>query len=243
MTVAQHGHGVGDPQDFAQEMRDEHDRPAPRPEGPDRLVQVGDLVASEGGARLVEHDQLGVTGDRPQDLDLLLVGGAQAPGYGVGGDPEAHRVAQLGVAAVELASPYQAACSRLDSEVDVLGCRQLGDDRQFLGDRGDPVHEGLAGAAEPDGPAAQQHRPVVRGDDPADDLAKSRLAGAVLSDERVHRARLDSYRYRLECTSTAEMLGDLVQLHVGRTGLRCCSHSVRRLSPATRRGRALRSPW
>ena len=62
-------------------------------------------VGRERGRRLVEHDQLGVAGERPQDLDLLLLGQRERP------DDRVRRAPSKPVSGDEALERARAACA------------------------------------------------------------------------------------------------------------------------------------
>ena len=62
-----------------EEVRDVDDRRSAVAESADDLEQLLRLVAGQRRGRLVHDDQLRVARERPQDLDLLLVGDAERP--------------------------------------------------------------------------------------------------------------------------------------------------------------------
>ena len=80
--------GVGELENLVQEVRDEDDRPAACGEATDDLVEPLDLGRGKRGGRFVEHDELGVPRERPQDLDLLLLRERQRADRRVGRDLE-----------------------------------------------------------------------------------------------------------------------------------------------------------
>ena len=84
-------------------------------------------VRRQRSGRLVEDDELGVTGKRPKDLDLLLHGERQGPDRRVRRHLEAGARDDAPVAIEQLASPDEAEPSRLGAEEDVLGDRPLRD--------------------------------------------------------------------------------------------------------------------
>ena len=69
--------------------------------------------------------------------------------------------------------------------------RQIGEDGRLLVHRDDPEPVRGLRVADPLRLAVDQELAVVGLDDAGEDLHERRLAGAVLADERVHRARLD----------------------------------------------------
>ena len=113
-------------------------------------------VAESAAVGSSKHDQLGVAGQRPQDLDLLLLGQRERPDDRVRGDREAG----VGHQALELleqrAPPHEAEPARLLAQEHVLGDGALGDDRHLLGDERDAPLQRLARRPEGDRLAAQR---------------------------------------------------------------------------------------
>jgi hypothetical protein len=74
MTVAKHGEPVAETENFLQPMGDEDDRQALGLEGLDDASEIGDLHFAQGRGRLVHDDEPRAHGERPRDLDQLLLG-------------------------------------------------------------------------------------------------------------------------------------------------------------------------
>ena len=132
----------------------------------ERMISCSCCVscALKRGGRLVHDDQLRVARERAEDLDLLLLGGAQPAGgqrRRAGRSRPTRRARSY--ASVELPVPEERRPPRLDAEEDVLGDRQLRDDGRLLRDRGHLVLERLARRAERDLLPVQQHRARRRG--------------------------------------------------------------------------------
>ena len=105
-AVAHHRHGVGDAEHLVEEVGDEHDASCPRPRSSRMIAcKLLGLVARQRRGRLVHHDQPRVAGERAQDLDLLLVGGAERRRpRRRRGSAEAGALVELGEAAAQLAA-------------------------------------------------------------------------------------------------------------------------------------------
>ena len=230
-AVAEDGHLLREVEYLPQEMRDQDDRRARPGEPADDLVQPDRVRAGQGGRGLVHDDQPGVARQRPQDLDLLLVGGPQAAGGSVTVELEAHRAGEFGVTAPQRGPAQEAGPARLGAEEDVLRDRQRGHERQFLGDEHDPARDRLPGRVEAHRLAAEQHLPAIGRDDPGNDLPQGGLARAVLTDEGVDRPPGDLEADRLQGARRAEGLADVPQLDVRTLE----AWMVRHLSRATRR--------
>lgn len=85
--------------------------------------------------------------------------------------------------------PAQGA-ARLAADEDVLGDREVGEERRLLVDDGDSGVPRVRGSVHDHGYAVQQHGPGVRPVDPGERLDQGRLAGAVLTREGVRLARV-----------------------------------------------------
>ena len=77
--------------------------------------------------------------ERAEDLDLLLVGDAEAADPGVAGDPKRSTRRQLRRSGCASAAVDERAVPRLDAEEDVLHHRHVRRERQLLGDERDAV--------------------------------------------------------------------------------------------------------
>jgi hypothetical protein len=195
-------------------VRDQDDRAPTGGEATDDLVEALDLAGRQRGRRLVEHDQLRVARQCPEDLDLLLLGQRERSDERVRG----HREAGGGHEAVELleqrAPLHEAEAARLLAQEHILGDGALGDDRHLLRDERDAPLQRLAGRPESDGLAAERHLALIGRKDPGHDLAEGGLAGPVLADEGVDGAGVDRDRDVVERPGAAERLADLADLEV-----------------------------
>ena len=84
-----------------EEVRDEEDRLPGGGERADDLVQLVRLLRAERRGGLVHDDQLRVARERAQDLDLLLLGGAQPAGGVAPGRSKPGGLGERGVARAE----------------------------------------------------------------------------------------------------------------------------------------------
>ena len=208
------------------------------------LVEAPDLTSRERGRRLVEDDQLGVPSERPEYLDLLLLGDRQRAHDGVRRDLEAGRGHDALEPLEEGAPPDESEPARFRPEEDVLRDGPLRDERDLLGDEGDPAFERLARRPEADRLALEDELSLVGRDDAGDDLAERRLAGSVLADEGVNGADPDLHRNLVQRPRAAEGLAYPADVEVDALG----SHGELprdRLSPATPRaaGTSRRCSW
>ena len=84
----------------------------------------------------------------------------------------------------------QAEAARRVGDADVVGDRQVGQQRQLLEDAHDPGAGGLERRGERDVPALEEHGALGGLHDPGHDLDQRRLAGAVLAEHGVDAAAL-----------------------------------------------------
>ncbi len=171
-AVAQHRDGVGQVEDLAEEVRDEDHGVAPRAQPADDLVQPLHLLRRQARGRLVEDDEVGVPGQRPEDLHLLLLGQRQPADDRAGLDVEPGVGHQLVEPVAQRAALDEPGALGLGTEEDVLGRGQPGDQGDLLGDEGDPLRQGLARGPERDRRPAQDQVALVLREDPRDDLAE-----------------------------------------------------------------------
>ena len=113
----------------------------------------------------------------------------------------------LGHAALR-AAVDQAEAARRVADRDVVGDRQVGDQRQLLEDAGDAGRVGRRRRRERDRLAVEQHPALVGRDDAGHDLDQRRFAGAVLAEHRVDAAGLDREVGILQRAHAAVALGD-----------------------------------
>ena len=223
--VAQHGYAVGDPVHLIDEMGDEDDRDAARLEiAQDAEQQLG-LVGVEAGGRLVEHQNPRVLFERAGDRDQLLnrdrIGAERALDVDVDIEPR-EPLARDGA---RLAPGNQAEPARLAAEREVLGHRHGRDEIDFLVDRADAHRARLAGRADIDGAAVDANFALVAANRAGHDLDQRRLAGAVLSHQRMHFAGLDAEIDAIQRPHAGKRLGNAEHFDPRRQGLR---HARRR---------------
>ncbi len=161
MPVPHRGDRVADAEHLLEVVRDEDDRSPRGRQSPDRLEQPLGLVAREGGRRLVHQKQAGVPGDRAEDLDLLLLGGAERAHDRQRVEPEARPLVQLVETAANLAGADDARGVRLDPEHHVLDHGARRHERDLLGDRRDARVECVARSVEGDVAAVDEQLALV----------------------------------------------------------------------------------
>src|SRR5262249_2925184 len=197
-----------------QEVRDVDDRRPRRLQPANELEESIGLVARERRGGLVHDHEARVARDRPQDLDLLLVGDAQGARELLRRQLDAALGDELLVALRELALLHDSRDRVLDTQKDVLEHRPMGDEGRLLRDQGDAVCERVAGRSVVDPPPVDPELPGVRAVDAGDDLPERRLTGPVLADERVDRAPGDAEVDVPQGLHAAEVLPDVANLGV-----------------------------
>ena len=98
----------------------------------------------QGGGRLVEHDEVGLTGECPEDLHLLALPDAQASHAGIRRQVESRGGHDRLEARPEGTPVDDARPLWFDAQEHVLGDAELGHERQLLGHQRDALVEGLA---------------------------------------------------------------------------------------------------
>ncbi len=186
-AVAQGGDPPADLEDLLQPVGDEQHGGALFAQGAYDAEEAGDLAAGEGGGRLVHDQDAGVEGEGLGDLDDLLVGDGQAARGAVGVEFDAEALHQRGGRVVRglVVDPAEGT-ARLAAHVDVLGDRQVGEERGLLVDHGDAGVAGVAGAVEGHGRAVEQHLAGVRPVHSGERLDEGGLAGTVLTGQGMH---------------------------------------------------------
>ena len=215
-AVAHDRDGVAQVEDLVEAVRDEQQRATLVAQAAGDGEEPLDLDAAERRGRLVHDEHLGVERDRLGDLDDLLVGDRQAERRAVGVDPHAEAAEQLErLGAHELAVDAAERAGRLAAHEDVLGDRQVGEERRLLVDDGDAGGLRLRRAGEVDGLAVEQQIARVAAVEARDDLDERRLAGAVLADQGVDRAALEREASGAEGDDGAERLDHPTQFERG----------------------------
>ena len=209
--VAHHRDALAEREDLVEPVRDEEHRRALRAQRLDDAEEAVDLRLRERGGGLVHDDHARLGRERLGDLDDLLVGDREPARDAVGVELDAELVEQ----ALDLA-PHRArgrcagSSQRLGADEDVLGDRQIREQRGLLEDDGDAGRVRLRGRVEDDLLAVDQHPPAVGPVHAGEDLDERRLAGAVLADERVRLAAAQLDPAVLERAHRAEALARVV---------------------------------
>ncbi len=225
--IAQHGHRLANLVDFLEMVRNEQERDALRLKFADPHEEPLDLLAVELGCGLIENDQPRTVGQRARDLHKLPRLNAQIAGAHLLRHRDVPAVEDLARLPAKFRPPDQAAPRRMAVDKEVLGHRQVGNDRGMLIDAGDPR---APGAAVRDGRrelAAEADLAAVGRTKSGQDAHQSGLACAVAADERMGFPGQDADARVLQRHCRPVALGDADRLD-----------DRRLLGPAFRHGRA-----
>ena len=195
LAAPDHGDPVRDRADLAQLVGDEDDRLPGLLELAHDLHQLVGLLRRQDRGRLVEDEDLGVAGERLDDLDPLLDADGQVLDQRVGVDVEAEPLGDLadplagGVEVERAGEP-----GGLVAEHDVLGDGEDRDEHEVLVDHADAGGDRVAGAGEVLHHVVEDDLALVGRVEAVEDVHQRGLAGAVLAEQRVDLARLDGQR-------------------------------------------------
>src|SRR5581483_4172708 len=186
----------------------------------ERLEQRLRLLRREDRRRLVEDQAAGLAIERLQDLDPLLLAERQLPDTRARIDGDPVPLAELGDAALDPAWMHEKALplTAVVAEDDVLGDRERRDEAEVLVHHPDPRVEGVPGRPEVDRPAAEQDLALVRLVETREDVRERRLAGAVLTEQRVHLSLGRLEPNAVVRDDAGEPLRDVAELDGGRHG-------------------------
>ena len=224
LAVAEHGHAVGQGEDFVHFVADVEHRGAGFPQVGDDAKEPRDLRVGQGRGGLIHDHDLGVEGECLGDLDHLLIADPQVGEPGLGRDgraqpfeqafrPSRHRTI---IEPAEPSSPGLFA-----AQENVVGDRELGNQVELLVDDPDAGVFGLARAREPDRPAVEMDLAFKIGDGPGQDLHERALARAVLAANGVDLAGARGEARRPGARDAAKALGDMPHLEPGHRWGRC----------------------
>ena len=191
-AVAEDGAFVGQRLDLVHAVRDVDQRQALGAEALQHGEDLLDVGGGQGRGGLVEDEDARALGERLGDLDHLPAGERQVldqrERVDVGGAGAGERL--LGEAALGAAVDHAEAGGR-PADDDVVGDREVGDERELLEDADDAGVAGGGGRGEGDGAAVEGHGAVVGLHHAGHDLDEGGLAGAVLAEDGVDAARAD----------------------------------------------------
>ncbi len=205
--VAQDRHPLADGQDLLEAMGDEDDGRALVTQRLHHSEQPPGLDRRQGGGRLVHDQHTRAPGQRLGDLHQLLLGDREPAGDAIRVDAHPQPGEDLlHLALHRTGVDAAAAAQRLAADEDVLGDRQVGEQRWLLVDDRDPALGGVARAVEEDVLAVDRQRSAVGLMDAAEDLDQRRLPGAVLADERMGLAGVELQGHVLQGVHAGERL-------------------------------------
>ena len=223
-AVAKHRNTVADGENLVQTVTDVNDADAAGPQPPHDVEEPRDVTFGQRRGRLVHDEDARVVRQRAQDLDSLAVADRQRADDLVCGQiidlergeerfgPGAH------------GAPVDAAHSgaRRVTEKNVLRDRQLGEEQQFLINRGDASALGVLWTGEARFSATDQNGAAVGLVDPGNDLDERRFAGPVLSEEGMDLPRADFERHARQRSHARKCLLDIAHFEErrGRVGRR-----------------------
>ena len=188
-SVAEDGHALPDAKHLLHPVRDVHHGHAACGQASDRVEQLPDLALAQGGRRLVHDEDARLVGQRPCDLDHLLLREPEAAHAGIG----IQRYTQIGEYSrcltphprpVEHAGPP----GRGLAQEDVLRHGEVWNETELLIDRADAELSRPVRIAEIGRTAVEEDLASVPAHGTAEDLHQRGLAGAVLAEERMHFA-------------------------------------------------------
>ena len=172
-------------------MRDEHEGGPLIAQGTRDGKEAVNLVPGQGSRRLIHDEDLGVQRDGLRDFDDLLVGDRQAVGQLGGIDRHFEAVEELlGVAPHGRVVDEAKAPPGLTPHVDVLGDRQVGEQRGFLVDHRDSGGLRFRGGLEAHRMALDQELSGVWLVDAGEDLHERRLTRTVFAGKGVNAVRI-----------------------------------------------------
>ncbi len=208
---------VRDLLDLVELVADDDARDALGLQPDDQVEQVLRVVLVQGRGGLVEDEQLDVLVQRLRDLHELLLADADVLDLRVRVVTQADAGEQVLGTQLRGGPVDGAEAAGLVAEEQVLGDRELRDQRELLVDDHDAGLLGLLDVREADFLALEDDLAGVGAVrvDAGEDLHQGRLAGTVLAADRVDLAGTDVERDLRECLHTRELLGDRPHLEDG----------------------------
>ena len=208
-TVAQAGDLVGEHLHLVEAVRDVEGGAAIGAHPVDVGVELLRLAVGQRRGRLVEDQDARLGGGGAGDLHQLLLRLGQARDLGARVDRIVDEVQVPGRLGAGGGPVDRDAAADLGAEEDVLGDGELGDEVDLLRSDGDAGGLRLLRAREADRLAVEAELARGRAEAAAEDVHQRRLAGAVLADDRVHRAGAELERDPAQRVHGAERLGDV----------------------------------
>ena len=195
-AVAQHRGAVAMRGDLRHAVRNENDRPAAFAPVTHHLEDPLGEIARQRGGDLVEHQDLGIGGERASQIDQ--------PQDGIG--QVAHEGRKRHVGETERLHPAAHFGNRHRREAHVVENRQIGNKRRVLIDRHDAVKARLLGRAKRPRRAADRDGPAVRREHAGENLHQGALARPVGAHQCVNLAGAHAHRRRSQRDDRAETL-------------------------------------
>ena len=185
-AVFEHRDGVAETEDLLEPVADVENRFPARAQIVDQRSERIDLGVVERRGRLVEDEHGRVGRDALCDLDQLLLRDRQARREPVRRDREADALEHRARVRRHLARVERAARERLAAEIEILGHREIRQQREFLEDGGNAAHERVAGSRKRCALAAYEQVARIGPLDAGEQLHERRFAGAVLARDGVN---------------------------------------------------------
>ena len=212
LAAAHDADGVGDLHDLAQLVGDQDDRLALAAQAVEDAEQVVGLGRGQHARRLVEDQDVGVAVERLEDLDPLLHADADVLDQRVGIDAELVFLAEFVQELARLGERGAQEAAVLGAQHDVFQHGEVLDQLEVLEHHADAGADGGLAVGDLGLLAVDEDLAGVGPVEAVEDRHQGRLAGAVLADDAVDRARHDADRDVLVGLDGAEGLGDAAQL-------------------------------
>src|SRR5260370_1008045 len=232
VALVQDVKAMGERERHFQHLLDEQDgRPAPVDLAQDP-GQVLDEDRGEALRRLVHQHELGARDEAARDGQHLLLAAGERLALLLVAIPKAREIGQhlfhhgavVGRRAVGRAQ---------DSQAQILGHAQVGQDPPLLGHIGDAGARHLVGGQLRELAAVEGDGAAARGDQPHDALERRRLARAVPADERHDLTGADRERDALQDVRVAVLRVETLdgeQRHLAMPRYVCCTRTLARIS-------------
>ena len=179
----------------------------------DGAEQVAHLLRHQDGGGLVEDEDARAAIEHLQDLDALALAHPEVLDQRVGPHAEAVGLRDLVDARAGGAEVQPQALARLAAEDDVLEHGEVVGEHEVLVHHADPGRDGLRRRPQRHDRAVDGDRPLVGALHAVQDLHQRRLAGTVLTDDRVDAARPDADVDVAVGHDAREALGDAGEPH------------------------------
>ena len=170
---------------LVQPVGDEQERHPLVAQPADEIEENMDFVRRQRRGRLVEYEDSRLAEERLGNLDHLLAAERQLLDRHVGRLGEADEVADLAHLAQQRIVVDQSHAPRIGAEPDILGDRQARRQAQLLLDHRDAASARVGGRKVMDGLAVDDDFAAVRREHAGQQIDEGRLAGAVLTEQRV----------------------------------------------------------